>query len=347
KVWLTRDGGASWTDASKGLAPARWVTRVVASSFDEGTAYVTQSGYRDDDFAPYVWRTTDFGRTWQSLAGGLPSEPVNVVREDPKAQHLLYVGTDHGAFVSLDRGQGWVPLTGGLPRVAVHDLQVHPREGDLVLGTHGRSVFLAEAAPLRKLTAEVQAKALHAFPVKSAQGDLRRGYGEHPYLTWFRVEPTVTIAYWSQAAGQPVRITVKDDNGSLWRELQATSLAGFNQVEYDLSADPARADAAEAAARAKALEKKKAAAPKDAKPPEDEAEEEEEEDASRASSAAAPPLLDDDLHAALADPLRATRKRYLPPGRYTVEISSGAEKATTRLTVKPPREQGRSADDES
>jgi photosystem II stability/assembly factor-like uncharacterized protein len=345
KVWLTRDGGVTWTDASKGLAPARWVTRVVASTFDEGTAYVTQSGYRDDDFAPYVFHTGDFGLTWQSMSAGLPDEPVNVVREDAKAKHLLYLGTDNGAFVSLDRGQGWIPLTGGLPRVAVHDLQVHPREGDLVLATHGRSVFVAEAAPLRKLTAEAQAKPLHAFPIKAAQGDLRRGYGEHPWLTWFRVDPTVNIAFWSKGAGQPVKIAIKDENGSLWRELQATSRAGYNAVEYDLGADPALADAAEAAARAKALEKKNAAAKDKPAAAEEVEEEEEEEGAAKPAASGAPPVLDDDLLAALADPLRATRKRYLPPGRYTVEISSGADSATTRLTVKPPREQARADDD--
>jgi photosystem II stability/assembly factor-like uncharacterized protein len=354
KVWLTRDGGASWTDASKGLAPARWVTRVVASTFDEGTAYVTQSGYRDDDFAPYVFRTTDYGRTWQSLAAGLPAEPVNVIREDGKARHLLYLGTDGGAFVSLDQGQRWIPLTGGLPRVAVHDLQVHAREGDVVLATHGRSVYLAQAAPLRKLTAEVQGKALHAFPIPPAQADLRRGYGEHPYITWFRVDPTVPIAFWARQAGQPVRIVIKDENGSVWQELTATSLAGYNAVDYDLGADRAKADAAEAVARGKALEKKKAAAAKDTDKdkdkdkPADEAEDEEDEDTGdKPASGGGSAVLDEDLHAALADPLRAGRLRFLPAGRYTVEITAGADTARTRLTVKPPREQPAAADDDA
>jgi hypothetical protein len=274
-----------------------------------------------------------------------------VVREDAKAKHLLYLGTDNGAFVSLDRGQGWIPLTGGIPRVAVHDLQVHPREGDLVLGTHGRSVFVAEAAPLRKLTAEVQAKALHAFPIKPAQGDLRRGYGEHPWLTWFRVDPVVNVAFWARTAGQPAKVTIKDENGNVWRELAATTRQGYNAVEYDLGADPARADVAEAAARAKALEKKDAAAKEKAaggaKPPAtEEPEEEEEEEGGAAGSSGPAPVLDDALQAALADPLRASRKRYLPAGRYTVEIAAGGETAKTRLTVKPPRDPARAADDD-
>ena len=94
KVWGTRDGGATWKDLSKGLAKDRWVTRVVASAHDEGTVFVSQSGYRNDDFAPYVWRSTDFGATWTSIAAGLPNEPVNSVREDPKARHLLWAATD-------------------------------------------------------------------------------------------------------------------------------------------------------------------------------------------------------------------------------------------------------------
>src|SRR5262249_51244372 len=142
----------------------------------------------------------------------------------------------------------------GLPHVPVHDLQVHPREGDLVLATHGRSVYVAEAAPLRKLTPEVMGKAVHAFPIKSVPGDPNRGYGEHPWITWARDPVIARIPYWSKDGG-PVALTVKDENGSVWKELSDTAVPGLNVVEYDLVVDPARADAAEAAAKAKAREK--------------------------------------------------------------------------------------------
>src|SRR4029450_549957 len=112
-VCLTRDGGRDWSDVSSGLAPGRWITRVVTSSFDEGTVYVSQSGYRDDEFTPYVFRSTDYGKTWEARAAGLPAEPVNTVREDPKAKNLLYVGTDMGVFVSLDSGKTWTAMAGG------------------------------------------------------------------------------------------------------------------------------------------------------------------------------------------------------------------------------------------
>jgi photosystem II stability/assembly factor-like uncharacterized protein len=170
------------------------VTRVVASSFDEGTVYVSQSGYRDDEFTAYLFRSTDFGKTWESLAAGLPAEPVNTVREDPKAKNLLYVGTDMGVFVSLDSGKTWTAMAGGLPHVPVHDLQVQPREGDLVLATHGRSVYLTEAAPLRKLTPEVMGKAV--FASRSGRPAIRAGDtasipgSRGPARPWSRACPT-------------------------------------------------------------------------------------------------------------------------------------------------------------
>ncbi len=355
KVWLTRDGGAAWKDVSKGLAKDRWVTRVVASAFDEGTAWVTQNGYRDDEWMPYVFRTTDFGETWTSLAKGLPAEPVNVIREDPKAKNLLYVGTDLGVFVSLDRGESWIAMAGGLPHVPVHDIAIQPREGDVVLGTHGRSAWVAEAAPLRKLTDAVRKEDLHAFAVKSATWERRRGYGEHPWLTWSRVPPVVRIAWWgSGATAGPATLTLKDAYGNVWKEIAATSSAGMNVVEYDLTADPKRADSAEADLRKRAAEKAKAQEELDRRfsskekkeKAEGESREDEDSEGSAGMTADSEKPLPPDLEALLADPYRGKRTRYLPPGSYSVEIVAGGMSSKTRLEVKKPKAERPSGDDE-
>ncbi len=337
KVWGTRDGGTTWKDLTKGLAKDRWVTRVVASAHDEGRVFVSQSGLRNDDFAPYVWTSSDFGATWTPIAAGLPNEPVNSVREDPKASHLLWAATDAGAFVSLDRGSTWNALTGGLPLVPVHDLAIQPKEGDVVLGTHGRSAFVAEAAALRELTPQVAKKALHAFKVKPATWERRRGYGENEFTSWYRVPTTRQLAWWAgPATATTAAITVRDGKGRIWKEWTAPSVAGFNAVDYDLSADAARADANEEAMRQEAVDAARKPVDKAvgetgevAKDPE--AEEDGEGD--EAGTKATPPEIAD----LLADPLRRERDRYLPSGRYTVEISAGAEKATTRLVVKAPK----------
>ncbi len=358
KVWLTRDGGVTWKDVSKGLAPDRWVTRVVASAFDEGAVYVTQNGYRNDDWTPYVWRSTDFGATWASLAGGLPAEPVNVIREDPEARSLLYIGTDLGVFASLDTGKTWLAVAGGLPHVPVHDIAVQPREGDLVLGTHGRSVWVAEAAPLRKLTDEVRKEALHAFDVKSATWERRRGYDEHPWITWQRRPPVVRIAWWSSAvATSPAKLTVKDGWGNLWKEITTTSGPGMNVVEYDLTVDPAKADAALADVKKRQAEKAKAQeeldkkfASKAKKKGEeglgrgDEGEGAESGAVSAASSSSKP--LPPEVEKLLADPYLAKRTRYLPPGTYTVEIAAGGKSTATTLEVKRPKSEMAHSDDE-
>ncbi len=339
KVWGSRDGGATWKDLSKGLAKDRWVTRVVASVHDEGTVYVSQSGYRNDDVAPYLFRSADFGATWTSIAAGLPAEPVNSVREDPKAKHLLYVATDLGAYVSLERGATWHALTGGLPHVPVHDLAIHPKEGDLVLGTHGRSAFVAEAAPLREWTPEIAKKALHAFRVKPATWERDRGYGVNEFFAWRSVPTTRTLSWWASAAGSgTATISVRDAKGRLFKEWTAASAAGFNSVAYDLSADPGRADAIEEEIAKEAAEgaaKEKDAAARDdgtKSPPEADADEEADDVGGKATPR--------EVASLLADPLRKTRPRYLPPGRYAVEVAVGAAKSSTRLVVKPPKREG-------
>jgi photosystem II stability/assembly factor-like uncharacterized protein len=145
RLWITKDGGKAWAEITAGLPPGKWMSRVVASAYELGTVYLTQNGKRDDDFTPYIWKSTDFGKTWTSLAKGIPVGPVNVIREDPINKDILYVGTDMGAYVTIDGGKTWTVLGGNLPTVYVHDLVIHPRDNIIVIATHGRGMWALDA----------------------------------------------------------------------------------------------------------------------------------------------------------------------------------------------------------
>ena len=150
RVHVTRDGGKTWNEAAAGIAAGKWVSRLAASAFDLGTVYLTQNGKRDDDFTAYVWKSSDFGRTWASVASGIPIGPVNVIREDPVDRKILYVGTDTGVYVSTDGGAGWSVLGANLPSAYVHDLVVHPRDNVAVIATHGRGMWALDLNAVNK-----------------------------------------------------------------------------------------------------------------------------------------------------------------------------------------------------
>ncbi len=139
----TKDGGKTWVEITKGIVKDKWISRVVASQYDLGTVYMTQNGKRGEDFAPYVWKSVDFGTTWENIAGNIPLGPINVIREDPVDRNILYVGADVGVYVTKDGGKTWAVL-GKLPTVYVHDLIVHPRDNMIVIATHGRGVWLMD-----------------------------------------------------------------------------------------------------------------------------------------------------------------------------------------------------------
>ena len=124
----------------------RW--RVAASAFNLGTVYMAQNGKRDDDFTPYLWKSTDYGDHWKSIVNNLPSGPVNVIREDPVNKDILYAGTDLGVYVTKNGGKKWSVLGGNAPQLFVHDLIIHPRDNILVIATHGRGMYAMDANPV-------------------------------------------------------------------------------------------------------------------------------------------------------------------------------------------------------
>jgi photosystem II stability/assembly factor-like uncharacterized protein len=150
KVHVTKDGGKTWKSVMRGLSFQKWVSRIVASAFDMGTVYTTQNGKRDDDFSVYIWKSTDFGETWEDISGNIPLGPVNVIREDPVDRNILYVGTDVGVYVTKDGGKTWNVLGKNLPSCYVHDLIIHPRDNVIVIATHGRGMWAIDAESINK-----------------------------------------------------------------------------------------------------------------------------------------------------------------------------------------------------
>ena len=150
-VQLSKDGGNSFTMISQKLPKGLYVSRVIASKYNVARVYVTLNGYRNDHFNAYVYQSDDYGTTWKQIMKDLPSEPVNVIKEDAVAEQVLYVGTDGGLYVSLDGGNSSMAWTKGLPAsVPVHDLEIHPRDHEIILGTHGRSLYVGKLDALRK-----------------------------------------------------------------------------------------------------------------------------------------------------------------------------------------------------
>ncbi len=274
-VWRTRDGGASWDDLTEffpGLTGKRWVSRIVASRFDADRAYTTFDGHRSDDFAPHVYMTLDAGETWESIAAGIPDdEPVRVIREDAVNPDLLFVGTEFAAYASFDRGGTWLRLMHGMPTVAVADLVVHPRDGDLVAGTHGRSAYIMDIAPLQQLTPEIAAKDLHLFTVENAEAFRYRVYSDDQFLgekRWVAENPPygATISYLvgetagaasggeaeeRAAAGGEARestddgpasdgaiLRIADPEGNVIRELTGPGTPGLHRLQWDLRHGP-------------------------------------------------------------------------------------------------------------
>jgi photosystem II stability/assembly factor-like uncharacterized protein len=244
QVWLTEDGGVDWRNLSRHFAADRWVSRVEASTHDEKVAYVCQNGYRDDDIMPYLMRTDDLGETWVDISAGLPGEALNVVREDPVNPEVVYAGSDRGVYVSLDRGASWQALPGGLPNVPVHDLVVHPRDRELVAGTHGRSIWVVDVLPVQELTAEVREQAVYLFPKEEIQA--KRSWKQRREPWFFREEEAdkIEIPYWVRSPGT-VLLTLRDDEDRVLMRDKQKALAGVNIFTWDLQLDQELAVAAE------------------------------------------------------------------------------------------------------
>ena len=244
---LSRDGGNTWknvADKVSGVPKETHVSRVEPSHYDGGTCYATFDGHRTDDHKPYVFKTTDFGETWTSISSNLPQGNVNVIREDPKNKNLLYLGTEYAFYISLNGGKEWKRFMNGLPTVRIDDILVHPRDNDLILGTHGRSIYIMDdITALQQMTdattANADAVLFDIRPATSFVTDIQKSILVEGAKFFRGQNPSQgsAISYWLKSgANEDVRITISDVTGRDIRTLVGTRNAGLNRVQWDLRA---------------------------------------------------------------------------------------------------------------
>jgi photosystem II stability/assembly factor-like uncharacterized protein len=235
-IQVTRDGGKSWNLVSDNLPDRRWVSEVQASPHDPATAYASLNGYRYDEFKTYLYKTDDYGQTWTPIRGNLPNDVANVIAQDPVNPDILYAGLDHGTYVSYDDGSEWF-LLNGIPNVASYDMVVHPRDHELVVGTHGRSIYVADLEPLRSVAGnrEETIMALGADDIRYSDN-----WGERSAPYRDLNEPNTSWMYWvgdENVQDQQISVVIKDSEGNIVKELNDEATYGFNTLNWNLLVD--------------------------------------------------------------------------------------------------------------
>ncbi len=233
-VHISQDGGKNWTLLNDNIPenPGYWVSRVVASNHKLGKAYVTYTGYRRDDFRPFVYVTEDFGATWKKITNGLPNEPVNVVREDHHNSNLLFAGTEMGVYASIDGGASWNTMKNNMPTSPVHDMVVHPRENDLVVATHGRGIFITNIKVLQEISHINDADYL--FSIRPKVDWLSTGDNNSTYTNFNGKsdEGGLEIMYYLQNDSDTLNIKIFQGD-QLISEIKSPGNKGLNTAVWD------------------------------------------------------------------------------------------------------------------
>jgi photosystem II stability/assembly factor-like uncharacterized protein len=230
-IHVSKNGGNTWSRISNTLPQNLWVSRIIASQHKKGRVYATLNGYRFDDFKAYVYVSDDFGQTWNAINSNIPMSPVNVIKEDPKNEDVLYLGTDNGAYVSFNKGKSWELFSKGLPNVAFHDLVIQEDAGHLLLGTHGRSIYKANITALQQ-NATSSTKAITIFETEPVRASRRWG---NSWSQWSpKYEPTTSIGFYSQASATQ-GVNIISQGGALLNSIAVNASEGFNYATYDLT----------------------------------------------------------------------------------------------------------------
>jgi len=231
KIHVSKDGGASWQLISGNLPQNLWVSRVVASSHKKERVYATLNGYRNDNFESYAFVSEDFGTNWTPISNGL-TQAVNVIVEDSVNENILYVGTDNGLFISLDKGSTWQDFSNGMPKVAVHDAVIQTKAKELIVGTHGRSIYKIDISKVQELTKDVLAKNLHLFNVNDRNKSNR--WGTQNYAWGKPSEPSQAIWFYSNTDGM-VNVSITNKAGMVVHIQKVETKKGLNSFVFDYS----------------------------------------------------------------------------------------------------------------
>jgi photosystem II stability/assembly factor-like uncharacterized protein len=244
---ISRDSGRTWKNITgnlPGVPGGTYVSRVVPSRYAEGAAYLTLDGHRADDYNTYVFVTTDYGESWKPIKANLPAGvTARVIREHPRNQNLLFLGTEFGAYVSFERGGRWTRLKGNFPLVRVDDIQIHARDNALVLATHGRSVWvLDDLSPLERASENILTSDIHLFDVAPATYFRLYGRKGNTGHKWFAAPNppygAVINYYVKDKPKDDVKATITDKGGAVVRDLKGPKEAGLNRIVWDLRLNP-------------------------------------------------------------------------------------------------------------
>jgi photosystem II stability/assembly factor-like uncharacterized protein len=230
-IHVTKNGGKTWKNISQDLPQDLWVSKLYASSHKENIIYASLDGYRWDNFSPYLFKSKDYGKTWTSISSNLPDSPINVVIEDNINENILYVGNDHGVYASLDSGVNWEPFNNGLNSAAVHDLVIQKDESHLLVGTHGRSIYLADIEKIQSLSSDILKSPLYMYPIKSikksASWGVKRSVWSEPF------NPNLELTIFS-STNKEYQLSIVDSNGNTVYNVSDKFDRGFNFIDYDL-----------------------------------------------------------------------------------------------------------------
>jgi photosystem II stability/assembly factor-like uncharacterized protein len=236
------------------LPGPRWVSSIEASRFARGRVYATFDGHRSNDDEPYVFASDDYGRSWRSIRGNLPTTAgsTKVIREDLVKENLLYLGTEFGAYVSVDSGKSWTRFNNNLPTVAVHEFAVHPTTGELIVATHGRSIWIVDITPLRQMSESTAGQLASLYGPRNAvywRPDPRRG-GDNRRFVGENDDTGAVISYSLSRRPRTITLQISDLAGEVIRDLEPKAEPGLHRIVWDLrrSPEPGRVGAPTAAA---------------------------------------------------------------------------------------------------